>query len=58
MQDESGCDTETSTKKPKTEGFRNTSRRLRRGKENHLSHRASLDWRLDQGRVCDALVTL
>ena len=41
------------TKKPKTKGFKNTSRRLRQGKEKHLSHRASLDWRLDQPSICE-----
>jgi hypothetical protein len=41
------------TKKPKTKGFKDTAGRLRQGKENHLSHRASLDWRLDRELVCD-----
>lgn len=44
---------EITAHKPKITGFRDTSRRLRQGKENHLSHRASLDWRLDHGRVCE-----
>lgn len=39
--------------KPQKKGFRDTSRRLRQGRESHLSHRASLDWRLDQRCVCD-----
>lgn len=39
--------------KPKTGGFRDTARRLRQGKDSHLSHRASLDWRLDRARVCE-----
>jgi hypothetical protein len=43
---------ETSGKKPKTKGFKGTSQRLRQGKESHLAHRASLDWRQDQNRVC------
>lgn len=34
-------------------GFRATSKRLRAGKENHLSHRASLEWRKDRAVVCD-----
>jgi len=42
----------SSTKKPKTGGFKDTSQRLRQGKETHLGHRASLDWRQDQNRVC------
>lgn len=37
--------------KPDKRRFRHTSSRLRDGK--HLSHRASLDWRLDQRTVCD-----
>lgn len=52
MKNETGGDAGIFTKKPKTGGFRNTSRRLRQGKESHLSHRASLDWRLDQTSVC------
>jgi hypothetical protein len=39
-------------RKPETRHFKDTSQRLRRGKEKPLSHRASLDWRLDQRRVC------
>ncbi|MFH1158069.1 MAG: DUF6782 family putative metallopeptidase [Pseudomonadota bacterium] len=53
MGNETDSDAGLYTKKPKTGGFRNTSRRLRLGKENHLSHRASLDWRLDQTGVCE-----
>lgn len=44
---------ETSMKKPKVGGFKDTSKRLRQGKEKHLSHRASLDWRQDAARVCE-----
>lgn len=43
-----------SVKKPQNKRFKETSKRLREGKEHHLSHRASLDWRLDQRRVCGA----
>ena len=39
--------------KPQNRRFRDTTRRLRQGKDAHLSHRASLDWRLDQRGVCD-----
>lgn len=39
--------------KPQNRRFRDTARRLRQGKDAHLSHRASLDWRLDQRGVCD-----
>ena len=52
MDNESGFDAEPSAKKPKVGRFRGTAGRLRQGKENHLSHRASLDWRLDRERVC------
>ena len=52
---DSGCDHESLTKKPKITGFKDTSRRMRRGKEKHLGHRASLDWRSDQDRVCNKL---
>ncbi|MCE9507300.1 MAG: hypothetical protein K8R48_03150 [Alphaproteobacteria bacterium] len=45
-------DGEPLVKKPKTTGFKDTSKRLRRGKENHIAHRASLDWRQDRDRVC------
>lgn len=38
--------------KPQKNGFRETSKRLRHGQESRLSHRASLDWRLDQRCVC------
>jgi hypothetical protein len=41
------------TKKPKVGRFKDTAGRLRQGKENHLGHRASLDWRLDRGTVCE-----
>lgn len=41
------------TKKPQGKRFKETTKRLRHGKENHLSHRASLDWRHDQRRVCE-----
>ena len=43
---------ESLTTKPGTKRFRERSARLRQGKENHLRHRASLEWRLDQDRVC------
>lgn len=46
-------DSESQTAKPDTKGFKDTSRRLREGKQKPLSHRASLDWRLDQRTVCD-----
>lgn len=46
------CDALSETKKPKVGRFKDTAGRLRQGKENHLSHRASLDWRLDRDRVC------
>jgi hypothetical protein len=45
-------ETDFSPKKPKVGRFKSTSQRLREGKENHLSHRASLDWRQDHERVC------
>lgn len=41
------------TKKPKIGRFKDTVRRLRHGKENHLGHRASMDWRQDRSRVCE-----
>jgi hypothetical protein len=53
MGNDFGCDDESVPKKPKTGGFRNTSQRLRQGKENHLSSRASLDWRQDSLRICE-----
>ena len=40
--------------RPDKRRFKDTSGRLRHGKAHHLSHRASLDWRLDQRTVCDA----
>lgn len=40
------------TRKPAKGGFREISKRLRQGKENRLSHRATLDWHLDQREVC------
>lgn len=39
--------------KPGTKGFKGTARRLREGAKANLSHRASLDWRLDRTRVCE-----
>jgi len=33
--------------KPRTDGLKDTANRLRNGKENHLAHRTSMDWRLD-----------
>jgi len=38
--------------KPNTAGFKDTSKRLRQGKESRLGHRTSLDWRLDRTNVC------
>ncbi len=46
-------DAEPPVKKPKVGRFKDTAGRLRQGKENHLSHRASLDWRHDRDRVCE-----
>lgn len=51
MGKDAGMDDESLMKRPDKRGFRDTSKRLRK-KENHLSNRAALDWRLDQGRVC------
>jgi len=53
MDKKSDSDSVPPTKKPKTGRFKDTAGRLRQGKENHLSHRASLDWRLDRDRVCN-----
>ena len=39
------------SKRPNGRGLRDTSKRLR-AKDNNLSHRATLDWHLDQTRVC------
>ncbi len=52
MDNQSDLDPGVSPKKPKVGRFRGTAGRLRNGKENHLSHRASLDWRQDRERVC------
>lgn len=52
MGNEYDCNAGSSGNKPKTNGFKETSRRLRRGRENHLGHRASLDWRLDRELIC------
>ena len=52
MDKKSDSDVVPSAKKPKVGRFKDTAGRLRQGKENHLSHRASLDWRLDRERVC------
>lgn len=41
-----------SGKKPKTKRFKQTTNRLRQ-KDNHLSHRPSVEWHLDQTRVCE-----
>lgn len=41
------------TQKPQKGQFRKTADRLRRGKENHLSHRASVIWHADAQHVCD-----
>lgn len=56
-----GQSTESQTKdsrakgrKPKARGFKSTAQRLRASGENRtLSHRASLDWHLDQRTVCE-----
>jgi len=40
--------------KPKTEGLKEASKRVRQGRENHLAHRTSLDWRLAKAIVCKA----
>jgi len=53
MGNESDYESEPLSKKPKTKGFKGTAQRLRQGKESHLAHRASLDWRQDQKRVCE-----
>jgi hypothetical protein len=56
----SGFEDGPSSKKPRAGGLKDTSARLRSGKEHHLSHRASLDWRHDRIRVCrpnDGIVT-
>jgi len=42
----------TKPERPRLGGFKNTTDRLRAGKESHLSSRASLDWRLDRENVC------
>lgn len=52
--DNAGQEDEYMAKKPQNKGFKETSKRLRQGKESRLSHRASLDWRHDSARVCDA----
>lgn len=46
-------ETEFKLPKPDKRRFRDATGRLRQGKETHLAHRASLDWRLDQRTVCD-----
>lgn len=46
-------DIEGKAKRPAKGRFKETTKRLRQGEEGHLSHRASLDWRLDQRRVCE-----
>jgi len=45
-------DKESLAKEVRAKGFKKTSKRLREGKENHLGHRSSLDWRLDREIVC------
>ena len=55
MDKNSDCDAESQTKKPKVGRFKDTAGRLRQGKENHLGHRASLDWWQDRDRVCGRL---
>lgn len=55
MGNEADRDGKTKMPRPDKRRFKDTSGRLRQGKERHLSHRASLDWRLDQRTVCDVL---
>lgn len=43
-----------SVRKPKTAQFKVTTRRLRDRREARLAHRPSLEWHLDQERVCQA----
>ncbi len=54
MAKETGREDDQTVNKPNTKGFKGTSRRLRGGKEQRLSHRASLDWRLDRTNVCES----
>lgn len=50
---QSGASSTEKTRKPKTGRFKQTADRLlKQGEEKKLSHRASIDWRLDQDRVC------
>lgn len=53
MGKEADRDGNKGTTGPDKRRFKDVSGRLRAGKERHLSHRASLDWRLDQRTVCD-----
>lgn len=55
MANEVDKDSEFKLPKPDKRRFRDTTGRLRGGKEKHLSHRASLDWRLDQRTVCEVV---
>ncbi|HYD19467.1 MAG TPA: DUF6782 family putative metallopeptidase [Patescibacteria group bacterium] len=52
MGKDAGKDDASPTMKPKTDGFRQTAKRLRE-KETRLSNRAALDWRMDHSRVCE-----
>lgn len=45
--------TERTVKKPQKKRFKETTQRLRGGKDTHVGHRASLDWRHDARRVCE-----
>jgi hypothetical protein len=46
-------DSESIQQKPEPKKLKDTSRRLRQGRQKPLSHRATLEWRLDQRRVCE-----
>jgi hypothetical protein len=50
---ETGGDGISMSMKPHNEHFKETAKRLREGKEAHLGHKASLDWRHDSRRVCE-----
>lgn len=53
MDNEFGREGEPLSKKPDAKRFKDSSKRLRAGKETRLSNRASVDWRTDRYRVCD-----
>lgn len=42
----------SASKRPDPRALAETARRLRKGKEGNIQHRASLDWRTDMDRVC------